>query len=64
MQDAGETLVVATNAKGAVNALKIRYGGRELWVISDEAVAVENPNGGTSAGVIEHLEKVEDKKKR
>lgn len=58
VQDAGESYVVATNAKGEVVAHKIHGGGKDYWAMERSAMAVENPNGGTSAGEAVFLEKV------
>ena len=58
VQDLGETLVIGNNPKGDEVARKIRYQGKDYWAMDHGAIAVENPNGGTSAGEIVYLEKV------
>ena len=58
VQDAFETLVVDMNPKGEVVARKIRQGGKDWWAMDHSAIAVENPNGGTSAGEDIYLEKL------
>ena len=58
VQDGFETLVVGTNPKGEIVARKIHQAGKDWWALDHGAVAVENPNGGTSAGEETYLEKV------
>jgi hypothetical protein len=58
VQDGFETLVVEMNTKGEVVARKIHQGGKDYWALDHGAVAVENPNGGTSAGEETYLQKV------
>ena len=58
VQDGFETLVVDMNTKGEVVARKIHKDGKDWWALDHGAVAVENPNGGTSAGEETYLQKV------
>ena len=58
VQDGFETLVVEMNTKGEVVARRIHQAGKDWWALDHGAVAVENPNGGTSAGEETYLEKV------
>lgn len=57
VQDGFETLVVDMNPKGEVVARKIHKDGKDWWALDHGAVAVENPNGGTSAGEETYLQK-------
>jgi hypothetical protein len=58
VQDGFEWLVVEYSAKGAEVARKIHKDGKDYWAMQNGAVAVDNPNGGTSAGEETYLQKV------
>jgi hypothetical protein len=57
VQDGFEWLVVEYSPKGAEVARKIHKDGKDFWAMQNGAVAVENPNGGTSAGEETYLQK-------
>jgi hypothetical protein len=55
VEDLGETVVIGVNIKGADEARRVRWNGQVGWALYRVSFAVENPYGGTSAGVSECL---------
>jgi len=48
--DLGQTYSTFVSAKGPEIVRLVRMGGKDVWVNDRRSFAVENPNGGTSAG--------------